>query len=173
MAMSKTLTINKRTRKYKQSYFLPLKPNKYIGITPILCRSSWERAFCKFCDMNDNVVKWSSESQEIPYQIMVNNKLEIHRYHPDFYIEMTNNNDPERYDRLVIELKPKHETVEPVKPKKQTLKMLENYSYSCMTYKKNLHKWAYAKDWCEKRNFKFIIITEDDLRKKGLIPPKK
>ncbi len=50
--------------------------------------------------------------------------------------------------------------------------MLENYEYSLRTYKKDLHKWAYARDWCKKRNLKFVIITEDDLKSKGLIPSK-
>jgi hypothetical protein len=80
------------------------------------------------------------------------------------------NGDLEKYDRLVIEIKPKTEVNPPKAPVKQTLKMLENYEYSLRTYKKNLHKWAFTKEWCEKRNLKFIIITEDDLRKRGLIP---
>ena len=96
--------------------------------------------------------------------------LENHRYYPDFYVETINNNDPETYNRLVIEIKPKSETEMPVEPKKQTLKMLENFEYAQMTYKKNLHKWSHTKEWCEKRNLKFIIITEDWLRSKGLIP---
>ena len=96
--------------------------------------------------------------------------LENHRYYPDFYVETINNNDPETYNRLVIEIKPKSETEMPVEPKKQTLKMLENFEYAQMTYKKNLHKWSHTKEWCEKRNLHFKIITEDWLRSKGLIP---
>ncbi len=85
---------------------------------------------------------------------------------------MIKNGDPEFYDRLIIEVKPKSETLPPKKPTKQTLKILESYEYSLRTYKKNLHKWAYAKEWCERRNMKFIIITEYDLKKRGLIPSK-
>lgn len=149
--------------------YSPQNPNKYIGHLPILYRSSWEFAFCKFCDLNENVVKWSAESLEIPYQIT--NKLmqvENHRYYPDFYVEMVTS-QVDRYDRLVIEIKPKHETILPVEQTTQSLKMLENYEYALKTYKKNLHKWAFSKDWCERHGLKFIIITEDDLRKKGLI----
>jgi len=159
-------------RKYKQGNYLVQNPEKYIGSYPIVYRSSWEFAFCRFCDINQNVKKWSAEGIEIPYQI-VNNKtqmLETHRYYPDFYIETINANDPETYNRLVVEIKPKSETEMPVPPKKQTLKMLENFEYAQMTYKKNLHKWAHTKDWCEKRNLHFKIITEDWLRSKGLIP---
>lgn len=156
--------------KYKQGSYPIQNPNKYIGQLPILYRSSWEFAFCKFCDMNDKVVKWSSESLEIPYKITNSSgEIETHRYYPDFYLEMSDGSDTERYDRLVVEIKPKSETEPPTAPVKHSLKMLENYEYSLKTYKKNLHKWAFTKDWCEKRGLKFIIITEDDLKKRGLI----
>ena len=152
-----------------KGHYLIQNVEKYIGITPILYRSSWEFAFCRFCDLNDKVVKWSCESLEIPYQITNKNmQIENHRYYPDFYVEMTTN-EQDKYDRLVIEIKPKHETEYPVPQKKQTLKTLENYEYALMTYKKNLHKWAFTKDWCERRGLKYIIITEDDLKKRGLI----
>jgi hypothetical protein len=163
---------NRRDRKgrnkYKQGHYLLQNTQKYIGKIPIVYRSSWEQAFCKFCDLNDNVVKWSTEGIAIPYQIVINNQLETHRYIPDFYLEMVTD-DPEKYERVIIEIKPKRETQYPEKPKSTTLKMLENYEYSLRTYKQNLHKWAYTKEWCEKRHIKFLIITEDDLKKKGLI----
>jgi hypothetical protein len=147
-------------------------PDKYLGNPKeVIYRSSWEHAFCKFCDLNDKVRRWSAESLQIPYQITNNiGQTETHRYYPDFYLEMVANNDKEKYERLVIEIKPKSETEPPNQPKTHTLKMLENYEYSLITYKKNLHKWAYTKEWCERRNIKFIIITEIDLKKKGLIP---
>jgi len=161
-------------KKYHQGKYILQNIDKYLGNpTNIQYLSSWEFAFCKFCDLNDNVRKWSSEEIEIPYHISNDiGQTEIHRYYPDFYIEMIKNGDPEFYDRLIIEIKPKTETLPPKKPTKQTLKLLESYEYSLRTYKKNLHKWAYAKEWCERRNMKFIIITEDDLKKRGLIPSK-
>jgi hypothetical protein len=159
-------------RRYKQGKYLLQNLEKYLGNpSEIIYRSSWEHAFCRFCDINQNVRRWSAEGLVIPYQITNDkNQVENHRYYPDFYLEMITNGDSEKYDRVVIEIKPKAETNPPKAPQKQTLKMLENYEYSLRTYKKNLHKWAFTKDWCEKRNIKFIIITEDDLRKKGLIP---
>jgi hypothetical protein len=157
--------------KYKQGHYIPQNIEKYIGHTPISYRSSWEFAFCKFCDMNEKIVKWSTESVIITYQ-MVNKigQTETHRYIPDFWVEMISPDDPEKYDRMVIEIKPKSETLPPNPPKKETMKMLENYEYSLVTYKKNLHKWSYAREWCEKRNMKFVIITEDHLKLSGLIP---
>lgn len=166
---------NRRNRKngklmYHQGYFVPKNVEKYIGNTPILYRSSWELAFCRFCDLNENIKKWSTESLGISYQIRNNNnQLVDHKYIPDFYIEMTSSSDSEKYERLLIEIKPKSETLHPNPPKKETLKALESYKYSLDTFKQNLQKWSYAKEWCNKRNMKFIIITEDDLKKRGLI----
>lgn len=165
---------NRRTKKgvnkYKQGIYNLENTEKYIGILPIKFFSSWEFAFCRYCDINDNIVKWSSESLEIPYQTTNNmGQVETHRYYPDFYVEMTNITNPEKYDRLVIEIKPKHETEPPVEPKSTTIKTLENYQYSLKTFKTNLHKWAFTKQWCDRHHLTFLIVTEDDLKKRGLI----
>src|SRR5574344_1296709 len=87
--------------KYKQGHYIPQNIEKYIGHTPISYRSSWEFAFCKFCDMNEKIVKWSTESVIITYQ-MVNKigQTETHRYIPDFWGEMISPDDPEKYDRM-------------------------------------------------------------------------
>ncbi len=156
-------------KRYKQGKYPIININKYIGQLPILYRSSWEYIFCKWCDTNEKVRKWSSESLEITYQISNGTQIETHRYYPDFYVEMTQNGNLEKYDRFLIEIKPKSEIVAPKQPTGHTLKMLENYEYALKTYKKNLHKWAFAKDWCERRGIKFVIITEDDLKKRGLL----
>ena len=43
--------------KYKPNY-----PNKYKGdANNIICRSSWERRFCSWCDLNENIIEWGSE----------------------------------------------------------------------------------------------------------------
>lgn len=167
--------ISNPNKRYKQGFYLIQNKEKYLGDpSKIFYRSSLEFFFSKWCDLNDKVRKWNCEGIEIPYHITNDiGQTEIHRYYPDFYIEMIKNNDLEFYDRVVIEIKPKTETKTPNKPKKQTMKTLESYEYSLRMYKKNLHKWAYAKEWCERRNMKFVIITEDDLKRKGLIPPKR
>jgi hypothetical protein len=159
-------------KRYLQGTYVLQNTEKYLGDpSKIFYRSSWELAFCRFCDMNDKIRKWSSEQIEIPYHISNGiGQTEIHRYYPDFYMEMVRDGDKEFYDRVIVEIKPKRSTYPPNPPKKKTLKMLENYEYSLKTYKKDIHKWAYAKEWCKKRNLKFIIITEDDLKKRGLIP---
>lgn len=156
-------------RKYKQGNYLLQNSIKYIGQMPVKYRSSWELAFCKFCDLNEKVVKWSAEFIEIQYQMPNNGITENHRYYPDFYVEMVTDN-PEVYDRFVIELKPNRELTPPVMPTRHSLKMYENFEYAQKMYKKNLYKWAFARDWCERRGLKYKIITEEHLKKYKLIP---
>ena len=45
-----------------KSKYNPVYPHKYKGNSNmIICRSSWERKFCQWCDMNNNVISWASE----------------------------------------------------------------------------------------------------------------
>ena len=42
-----------------KSKFKPSNPQKYQGDPEnIICRSSWERKFCNYCDTNPNILKW-------------------------------------------------------------------------------------------------------------------
>ena len=73
--------------------YKPTNPNKYMGNPDnIICRSSWERRFCKECDTNPSIKKWASEEFSIPYVSPADGK--VHRYYPDFLIEKT---DGKRY----------------------------------------------------------------------------
>ena len=68
--------------KYKPSY-----PNKYVGNpNNIVCRSSWERRFCYWADLNPNIIQWASEEVAIPYVSPLDNR--VHRYYPDFLIKV-------------------------------------------------------------------------------------
>ena len=68
--------------KYKPSY-----PSKYKGDpNNIICRSSWERKFCRWCDLNENILAWGSEEFCIPYISPIDNR--VHRYFPDFLIKV-------------------------------------------------------------------------------------
>ena len=68
--------------KYKPSF-----PKKYKGDpSNIICRSSWERRFCKWCDLNDNILEWGSEEFWIPYISPLDKR--VHRYFPDFIIKV-------------------------------------------------------------------------------------
>ena len=55
------------SRSHKGKYS-PRNPGKYRGDhTMIEYRSSWERMFMKWCDLREEVLKWSSEEMCIWY----------------------------------------------------------------------------------------------------------
>lgn len=137
--------------KYKPSY-----PQKYNGDpTNIIYRSLWERKFCVYCDLNENIIEWQSEEKCIPYRSPIDGK--IHRYFPDFLIKVKESNGSIK--KYVIEIKPSKQTVPPIKPQRQTKKYIsEVYEYA-----KNQSKWEAAKEWCADRGYEFKVITENEL----------
>jgi hypothetical protein len=137
--------------KYKPSF-----PEKYKGDpTNIIYRSLWERKFCVYCDLNENIIEWASEEKCIPYRSPIDGK--IHRYFPDFLIKVKESNGSIK--KYMIEIKPSKQTVPPQKPQRQTKKYIsEVYEYA-----KNQSKWEAAKDWCADRGYEFKIITEHEL----------
>ncbi len=137
--------------KYRPSY-----PNKYKGNpTNIIYRSLWERKFMVFCDKNNKILEWGSEELALPYRSPLDNR--IHRYFPDFYIKVKEGNGYTQ--KYLIEIKPKKQTVEPKIKKKKT----RGYIYEVTEWAKNQAKWKVAQDFCEDRQWKFKIITEDEL----------
>ena len=144
---------------FNQGYFKPKNPEKYIGPTPIIYRSSWERKFCIWCDENDKVLKWSSEPVEIKYWFRKDNKA--HRYYPDFYFKQLKQ-DGNAIEYLV-EIKPKSQITKPKPPKKNSRKALESYKFLAEQYVKNMDKYNAAKEYCQNRNWQFIVLTEDTI----------
>lgn len=142
--------------KSKKSIYVPSYPKKYKGNpNNIICRSNWERLFCKWCDSNENILEWGSEEFWIPYRSPIDHK--IHRYFPDFLIKLREPNGKVR--TYVIEVKPKKQTV----PPKQKSKITESYVFEARTYAVNQAKWKAAKEFCADRRIEFKIVTEDDL----------
>ena len=136
--------------KYKPSY-----PQKYKGDpTNVIYRSLWERKFMVYCDKNENILEWSSEEIALPYKSPIDNR--IHRYFPDFYIKVKEGN---RIQKYLVEIKPKRQVSEPKVPKRKT----KGYIYEVKEYVKNQAKWKSAQEFCEDRQWKFKIMTEDDL----------
>ena len=136
--------------KYKPSY-----PKKYKGDpTNVIYRSLWERKFMVYCDKNENILEWSSEEIALPYKSPLDNR--IHRYFPDFYIKVKEGNQIQKY---LVEIKPKRQVSEPKVPKRKT----KGYIYEVKEYVKNQAKWKSAQEFCEDRQWKFKIMTEDDL----------
>ena len=139
-----------------KSRYKPTNPQKYTGNpNNIICRSSWERKFCQWCDRKDNVISWASEEISIPYVSPKDNR--IHRYYPDFLIKVKEYNN--KIQTYVVEVKPKKRTLPP-KPRKRITK---SYIYECTTYAVNQAKWKAANEFCKDNRINFKIVTEDEL----------
>lgn len=145
-----------RDSKYHQGFFNPRNPEKYIGDPKnIIYRSSWELKFMQWCDRNPSILRYGSEEFCIPYYNPV--KQKVCRYFPDFMIEVLESNNKKQ--KYVIEIKPKKQTVPPVRGNKKT----KTYINEVNTYAVNQSKWNTIQEWCEDRMIKFRVITEDDL----------
>jgi len=143
--------------KYLQGKYRPIHPDKYKGDpSQIYYRSSWERTFSKWCDLNENVVSWQSEEKCLWYFDPVSKKKR--RYFPDYIIRVRES------DGLIVtrmvEIKPHKQVVGPPKnPKRKTKSWLTQVH----TYVTNMAKWQAAREVCEDRGWQFVIITEYEL----------
>jgi hypothetical protein len=136
--------------------FTPKNPSKYKGnITNIIYRSSWEKKMMIYCDLNKNVVSWSSEEFHVKYISPKDNQ--VHRYFIDFAISIRDNEG--KLQNCLIEVKPYNQTIPPPEPKKRT----KRYLMEQMTYGINMAKWAAARAFCEQHNLKFLVFTENEL----------
>jgi len=143
------------TNTYKGK-FRPTNSKKYNGdIFNIVYRSLWELRFMKWCDTNPSVLEWGSETVVIPYISPLDRK--IHRYFVDFYIRVKDKNNV--VQRYLIEIKPEKFTKPPAIPKNKTKKFIDEV----FQYGVNEAKWKAAFEFCEDRNWKFLILTEKDL----------
>lgn len=141
--------------RYKQGYFTPKNPAKYMGDPlKIVYRSSWELSMNNFLDNNTRVVKWGSEIIAIPYIKPTDNKL--HKYYPDYYVEYVNTDG--EIMKEIIEVKPLQQTKMPKSNHKHRL-------YEQLTFAINSAKWAACQAWCTKQGIKFRIVTEQSLFK--------
>ena len=139
-----------------KSIFKPSHPRKYKGdARNIICRSSWERRFCNWCDINESILEWGSEEFWIPYLSPIDNRT--HRYFPDFIIKVKESTGVIK--TYVIEVKPKSQTKPPIKKKRVS----KSYLYEMKTYSVNQAKWKAADEWCKDRKIEFKIITENEL----------
>ena len=140
---------------YKGKY-RPNNPLKYRGdYRNIIYRSLWELKFMKYCDSNQNILEWGSEEFWLPYRSPLDNK--VHRYFPDFYIKVRETTG--KINKMVIEVKPKSQCIEPKRPKKKT----RGYIYEVREYARNQAKWKAAKSYCLDRGYEFKILTENEL----------
>jgi hypothetical protein len=136
--------------KWAQGIYTPKNPQKYIGNHKPKYRSGWELTFMTFCDSNDSIIYWASESMRIPYKHPLTGKPTI--YVPDFFVVYQN-----RFGKQVAE-------VVEIKPKKQSI--IESKVASAkdrMVVAINHAKWTAAMAYCKSQGLTFRVITEDDI----------
>jgi hypothetical protein len=122
----------------------------------VIYRSSWELKLMNWCDTNESVLEWGSEVAVIPYISPVDNK--VHRYFVDFYMKIRDKHGVEQ--KYLVEVKPKKFTQEPVKPRRVTKQFIDEV----FNYGVNQAKWKAAREFCEDRRWKFVVLTEDELK---------
>jgi len=152
---------NKPSKKstYKQGYFKPQCPKKYIGTGDIIFRSSWEYKFMVWCDNNEKVLGWASEPLFLYYISRKDGRA--HKYYPDFYFKADQGDGT--FKEFLVEIKPKAQIQKPAMPKKTSRKAIESYKFLAEAYVKNMDKYRAAKEYCEGRNWDFIVLTEDTI----------
>ena len=135
----------------------PKNKNKYEGNPDkIIYRSMWERQAFRWCDDNDDIKRWSSESVVVPYRSQVDGKY--HRYFVALKITFNDGRT------LLVEIKPKRQTKPPEKKSRRSRRYLKEV----MSYGINTSKWKYADAYAKDRGWEFQIWTEDTLRNLGI-----
>ena len=139
--------------RWAQGDYTILNREKYAGNGTPRYRSGWELSFMKFCDSNDNVLQWASESIAIPYRHPITGKMT--QYIPDFLITYRTRDNTIKAE--LIEIKPKKQSViESKMSSKDRAIVAINYS-----------KWAAAQKWCNQHGLTFRVITENDMFANG------
>jgi hypothetical protein len=161
----------RQSNKYKQGLYIPNYKDKVIKLNSqggLYFRSGLEQKMMIYLDNNENIVFWGAEHLRVPYTKTewVSEKQEFitseHSYYPDFYYELKRKDGT--FSKAVAEVKPFSETQEPKLPNNPTSKQLKNFEYSLKMYNKNLSKWKSMIEYCERKGFEFIIITEQHLK---------
>lgn len=140
-------------RRWAQGIYEVKNPQKYIGTGKPKYRSSWEMMFFMFCDNNPSILKWASESIQIPYKNPLTGKQTI--YIPDVFIVYQN-----KFGKQVAEL------IE-IKPSAQTNIAEARNIRDRAAVVVNAAKWAAAAAYCKRMGLKFRVVTETELFKGG------
>lgn len=139
--------------KFAQGLFTLKNPHKYVGTRTPRYRSGWEFTFMMFCDNNEHVLQWASESINIPYRNPLTGKNTI--YVPDFLITYRTRDNTMRAE--LIEIKPKKQSViESKASQRDRAAVAVNYA-----------KWDAATKWAQRNGLMFRVITENDLFHQG------
>ena len=140
--------------RFAQGKFTLKNPGKYIGGRTPTYRSSWEFAFMRMCDSNNNIRQWASEAIKIPYRNPFTGKHTI--YVPDFFIVYADRNGKQHVE--LIEVKPANQTI-----KEQVGKSRANQAH----YVLNQAKWGAARAYCKQKGMTFRIVNEGDIFHQG------
>jgi hypothetical protein len=139
--------------KFAQGFYQCRNPEKYVGKGVPRYRSGWEHAFMRFCDNNDHILQWASESVSIPYRNPITGKNT--NYIPDFLITYRDKNNTVKAE--LIEIKPKKQSVIESKASNRDRAIVAvNYA-----------KWDAAVKWCRRQGLTFRVVTEDDIFRNG------
>jgi hypothetical protein len=120
--------------KFAKGQYNLKNPEKYIGSTVPIYRSSWEVAVMRMCDNNPAIQQWASEPVRIPYRDPLTGKQTV--YVPDFLVMFEDKKEKKHVE--LWEIKPANQTALPL----------------------NEAKWAACQCYCESRGWSFIVVTE-------------
>ena len=126
---------------------------KYVGNGIPRYRSGWELSFMRFCDNNDHILQWASESIAIPYRNPITGKMS--QYSPDFLVSYRTKDNTMRAELIEI------------KPKKQSVVESKMNSRDRAVVAVNYAKWDQATKWCRRNGLSFRVITELDMFHNG------
>ena len=136
----------RKNSRYHQGVIDPKSAKKYfesVKKEPIIYRSGLELQFISYCENNKNITKWISEPIKIEYYSRL--KKKIMNYYPDYIIENIDGM------KVIVEVKPYEQTIKPKECSSIWLKQ---------QWVINTDKWKAAKQFADKHNMKFVIVTE-------------
>ena len=140
--------------KFAQGKFTLKSPEKYVGLKAPTYRSSWEFAFCKFCDENPSIQAWASEAVKIPYRNPLTGKQTI--YVPDFFIQYKTKKGRNMVE--LIEVKPDNQV---------TMESAGKSKHNQLAVALNMAKWEAARAYCKSKGMSFRVVTEKDMFHNG------
>ena len=140
--------------KFAQGIYIPKNPSKYIGKHQPKYRSGWELVFMQFCDNNNSVLQWASESMVIKYRHPLTGKPT--NYIPDFFVLYENKRGQKVAE--IVEIKPKKQSIIESKVASARDRAVVAINHA---------KWAAANAYCKAQGLTFRVITEDDLFRNG------
>jgi hypothetical protein len=136
--------------KFAKGQYNLKNPEKYIGSTVPIYRSSWEIAVMRMCDNNPAIQQWASEPVRIPYRDPLTGKQTV--YVPDFLVMFEDKKEKKHVE--LWEIKPANQ---------QILEKVGKNPYNQAQFVKNQAKWQVATQWAKSRGMKFRVLNENDI----------